>query len=363
MLVLVTGASGFVGEHLCRALHEQNHSIRVLCRKSSDLTFLKGIDVEVFHGDVTDPQSVEIAAKGAQVVFHLASYIGYHKREKAIMEKVNVLGTGVVARAALNNNSRLIHVSSMAAVGANHFENDTPLNENANFDFFLKLGLGYHTSKWRSEQVVIKMFQEEGLDVVIVNPTNIYGPGDARKSSRSTQVKVALGRFPFYTNGGLNVIHVKSVVDGILLAVEKGRKGERYILGGENLTLRQVFETIAREGGNKTPWICLPHVLNLFLGIIGVVPYEKICVAHMFFWYTCEKAKRELGFVPMSGRQALIDSVRWMKDDFAKNNPEKFKRFNRGTDPSLKFILQVFGVFGFLAFASLVLYRRSRMLL
>jgi dihydroflavonol-4-reductase len=359
MLILVTGASGFVGEYLCRALHEQKHSIRILSRKNSDLSFLKGVPFEVCQGDITDPASVELASKGVQVVFHLASYIGYHKKERALMEKVNVFGTEVVARACLNNNARLILVSSMAAIGANHSEHETPLTEDASFDYFLKLNLGYYVTKWKAEQSVLKMFKDEGLDVVIVNPTNIYGPGDARKSSRSTQVKVALGKFPFYTYGGVNVVHVESVVQGMLLALEKGRKGERYILGGENLTLYQMFDIIAKEGGNKTPWICLPHALNLFLGVIGVVPYEKICVADMFFWYSSEKAKKELGYNPKSATLALQDSVKWMKKEYA-NDPKKSKLFGRQANPSLKFVLQALGAAGFLFLLLGYLLRRGR---
>jgi dihydroflavonol-4-reductase len=355
--VLVTGATGFVGEFLCHKLSQLGYLIRILTRKSSDLSGISQLHPQIVQGDVTDANAVDQAVKGVDAVFHLAGVIGYLKSERDVMEKVNVLGTEIVARACLNANARLVLVSSMAAVGANKNSSDKLLDENSSFEYFLKLDLGYYVTKWKAEQVVLKMHKEEGLDVLIVNPTNIYGEGDAKKSSRGTQVKVALGRFPFYTNGGVNVVHVDDVVSGMILALDKGKAGQRYIIGGENLTLYQLFKHIAEEGGNKTPWICLPHFLNLFLGLIGVVPYEKICVADMYFWYSSEKAVNELGYSSKPAQVALSDSVKWMRKNFPV---EKQKYFDKRSNPSLKFALKTLG--GISALFLLILYFKSRKL-
>lgn len=347
----MTGASGFVGAPLCRELLHHGHQVTVLLRGSSCPGPLASLPLRVVRGDVTDPSTVDAAVSGQQAVLHLASVIAYSRAARPLMTAVNVRGTEVVAEACLAHSCRLVHVSSMAAVGAS--EAPEVLDEDSEFALG-RFGMGYVDTKRAAEEIVIGMVRKQGLDAVVVCPTNVYGPGDAQKSSRTTQVKVAQGKFPFYTRGGINVVHVEDCARGIAQAMMRGKPGERYILGGDNLTLHRVFQIIAEAGGSRPPWICLPVWVNFILGVLGIVPYEKVRLAHLYFWYSSEKARRELGFHARPAKEALEESVQWMKKTLP---PESFKK----TDASRNFILKALGLLAIiLIFPTLLLFRWKR---
>ena len=320
--VIVTGANGFVGSWLVRGLLADGHEVYALVRKSSDLSELKGIDCKFCYGDVTDLPSLVTAFSGAAAVFHLAGLIAYKKAERLRMEQINVGGTANVIEACQQTHiPRLIYMSSVVAVGAGFSANEI-LDEKSIYNV-AQLNLGYFETKHAAERLVKDAVTSGSIDAVILNPATIYGPGDARKGSRKTQVKVAQGKFPFYTSGGVNVVDVESVVQALITAWKKGKSGERYILGGENITIKQMFELIAKAAGVRAPQHQLPNFVLHALGAVGdcmdqvglkgPVSKENAWTSTMFHWFKNDKAKAQLNFNPLPAEQAINNSVQWMK--------------------------------------------------
>ncbi|MBX2996228.1 MAG: NAD-dependent epimerase/dehydratase family protein [Bdellovibrionaceae bacterium] len=321
--VLVTGANGFLGSWVVRKLSEQGHDVSILARKSSDLSELEGLDYRTHYGDVTQPETLAAAFKGHETVFHLAGVIAYKKADRALMEKVNVGGTQNVLDAIPQSDvSKLVYLSSVVAIGAG-LEKGQILNEKAPFNIH-HLDLGYFETKHEAEKRVKAACDAKTVDAVMLNPSTIYGPGDAKKGSRKTQLKVAQGKFPFYTEGGVNVVDVEDCVAGILSAWKKGRTGERYILAGENLTIQDLFKLIAERAGVPAPTKRLPPWALYTLGWIGdrmtdvglkgPVSLENAYTSQMYHWFDNSKAKAELGFEARPAREAIAKSVDWMRE-------------------------------------------------
>ncbi len=322
MKVLVTGANGFLGSWLTKRLIADGHVVTALVRKSSDLSELAGIEPQYFYGDINDIDSLKKSIKDQEVVYHLAGAIAYNKADRPLMEKVNVEGTQNVVQVCTElKTPKLLHLSSVVAIGSS-FKKEV-LNENSEYKI-KNLNLGYFETKRKAEELVMAAAKAGHLHAVCVNPSTIYGAGDAKKGSRKTQVKVAKGNFPFYTNGGVNVVAVEDVVQGILLAVDKGRSGERYILSGENMTIKELFQKIADFAEVPAPKIFMPnwalHSLGAIgdmltaLGLKGGISQENAYTASMFHWFDSTKARRELGFNPRPSDQAIEKSVSWMKE-------------------------------------------------
>ena len=322
MKVLVTGANGFLGSWLCRALLKEGHQVSALVRKNSDISELTGLSIEYVYGDVTDFSSVLKSIDGVDTVFHLAGVVAYKKSDTPLMEKVNVGGTKNVVDACLQKQiPKLVYVSSVVAIGAG-FSPTEILDEKSEYNI-AHLGLGYFDTKHTAEKYVLEACKTKGLHAVAVNPATIYGAGDAKKGSRSNQIKVARGSVPVYPSGGVNVVPVQDVVDGILSAWKNGRNGERYILSGENMTIKHVFEIIADEAGVTAPQYKLPNSLFFSLGYLGDVLFklglkfpltsDNAWTATMFHWFSNDKAVKELGFHPGSAEAAIRQSVQWMK--------------------------------------------------
>ncbi len=322
--ILVTGGNGFLGSWTVRKLIDQSHDVYCLLRPQSDTSELKGLKFHRMNGDVTHLDSLMKAFQGMDGVFHLAGLVAYKAAERKNMERVNVQGTKNVIEACLKNKvPRLLHVSSVVAVGAG-FTKSPLLDENSEYNIS-RMNLGYFETKHDAELAVIEAVRTRGLNAVIVNPATIYGPGDAKKGSRKTQIKVAQGKFPFYTSGGVNVVPVGNCVDGMLAAFTRGRTGERYILAGENLTIEQLFQIIAEAAGVAPPSRKMPSVLLHLLGFVGdsvsplglpfPVSRENAWTATLFHWFTSRKAQEELGFKPGSAQEAIRSSVKWMKEN------------------------------------------------
>jgi dihydroflavonol-4-reductase len=322
--VLVTGANGFLGSWVVRRLLDEGHQVFSLVRRSSDLSELEGVQTEFVYGDVTDLHSLLETFQSMDSVFHLAGLIAYKKADREKMEKVNVDGTSNVVEACRATGiRRLVHLSSVVAVGAG-FTPDQILNEDSPYNI-AHLNLGYFETKRKAELIVKEACQKNRLDAVILNPSTIYGPGDARKGSRKTQLKVAQGKFKFYTAGGVNVVAVEDAVDGIISAWKKGRTGERYILSGDNLLIKKLFEIIAHEAGQKPPHMLLPspvlHALGFTgdlmtaLGLKAPFSQENAWTSTLYHWFDSSKAQRELDFKPRAAEIAISQSVKWIKEN------------------------------------------------
>ncbi|KYG66857.1 dihydroflavonol 4-reductase [Bdellovibrio bacteriovorus] len=321
--VLVTGANGFLGSWVTRALVQEGHDVYALVRPKSDLSELEGVNCKYVHGDVTDVHSLLETFKGMDSVFHLAGVIAYKRSQRPLMDKVNVQGTAnVVSVCREHKIRRLVYLSSVVAIGGG-FSTDEVLNEDSTYNLH-DLNLGYFETKHEAEKIVKKACDKHEIDAVILNPSTIYGAGDAKKGSRKMQLKVAQGKLKFYTSGGVNVVAVEDVVDGILKAWKNGKSGERYILCGENILIKDLFAMIAAEAGVKPPSFQLPdgllHVLGAAgdmmekAGLKGPVSKENAYTATMYHWFDSAKAQRELGFKPRPAREAIHNSVQWMKD-------------------------------------------------
>lgn len=323
MKVLVTGANGFLGSWVTKALVKEGHEVYALIRPKSDISELDGVDCKFVHGDVTDVHSLLETFKGVDSVFHLAGIIAYKKSQRDLMDKVNVQGTANVVNVCREYKiHRLAYLSSVVAIGGG-FDPNQVLTEESPYNIS-NLNLGYFETKHEAEKIVKKACDKGEIDAVILNPTTIYGAGDAKKGSRKMQVKVAQGQMKFYTSGGVNVVAVEDVVQGILSAWKNGRSGERYILAGENILIKDLFAMIAAEAGVKPPTHLLPdavlHTIGTVgdfmesVGLKGSLSRENAYTATMYHYFSSAKAQKELNFKPRPAREAIHNSVQWMKD-------------------------------------------------
>lgn len=324
MKILVTGATGFAGSWMCRKLLDEGHNVVILRRENSDLSEIEHLELEHAMGDVTDKGTVIRAMKDVQHVFHLAGVVGYSKAQRGLMEKVNVQGTQNVVEACVETGvEKLLHFSSVVSIGAGRTEKEI-LNEGSKFNLG-HLNLGYFETKKQAEEIVFKAVKEQKLHAVAVNPSTIYGPGDAKKGSRKTQVKVAQGRFPFYTAGGVSIISIEDVVKAAFTAWQSGSPGERYILSGDNITIKELFHIISDCAGVAPPKFYLPKPIIKALGITGdmleafnkkgMLNSENAATSVMYHWFDNSKAKKHLGLNPQPARTAIESSIRWIKEN------------------------------------------------
>jgi dihydroflavonol-4-reductase len=322
--IAITGANGFVGSWLTRQLAKDGHEIRVLARPTSDLSDLNGVSFSPVTGDVTDYPSLQRAFSDREVVFHLAGLIAYRKSDREKMEQVNVQGTANVIRACHECKvKQLVYLSSVVAIGAGRSPTEI-LNEDSLYNIS-DLDLGYFETKRKAEKLVVEAYRRNEITPIILNPSTIYGPGDAKKSSRRTQIKVAQGKFPFYTSGGVSIVDIEDVIAGIIAAWKFGKPGERYILSGDNITIQDLFRMISRASGAPAPKIYLPNILVHTMGILGdlqtkfggksSLSRENAWTATMYHWFDHSKATRELQFKPRPAYESIQKSVNWMKEN------------------------------------------------
>ncbi|MCB9025683.1 MAG: NAD-dependent epimerase/dehydratase family protein [Bdellovibrionaceae bacterium] len=324
MKILVTGATGFVGSWMAKKLLTEGHEVHVLRRTESDLSQIKNLDLKHHIGDVSDLNSLISASQSVEAIFHLAGVVGYNPAMRQIMENVNVGGTENVVKVCQSVNiRRLVYMSSVVAIGAS-FDGRKLLNEASIYNLE-ELDLGYFQTKYKAEKVVKHACDQGLIDAVILNPSTIYGPGDAKKCSRKTQIKVAQGKMPFYTSGGVNVININDLINASYTAFKIGKTGERYILGGENITIKTLFELIAEAAGVPAPKIYLPNPVIQAIGFLGdglakigkkgPLNSESAWTARLFHWFDSSKAQNELGLKITPAKESIKRSVNWMREN------------------------------------------------
>ena len=324
MKALVTGATGFVGAAVARALLGGQWQVRILARRGSDRRNLKNLDVEVFEGDLGDLSSLERAAQGCVGLFHVAADYRLGARDPAELYRANVEGTRNVLNAAYRSGvRRIVYTSSVATIGIP--ADGTPGDEQSANSLANMIG-HYKRSKFLAEDLVCEAAQA-GLSVVIVSPSTPVGPGDVKPTPTGQLVlDAAAGRMPAYVDTGLNIVHVDDVAAGHLLAFERGRAGERYILGGQDMSLREILEVIARLEGRNPPRVRLPYGVVLPLAYLaeafarisgrsGRITLEGVRMSRKKMFFSSAKAVRELGYRWRPPEQAFEDAIRWFRDN------------------------------------------------
>jgi dihydroflavonol-4-reductase len=324
MTILVTGASGFVGSAIVRKLLAQGDKVRVLVRPTSDRRNIEKLAVDIVEGDLTDMQSMKCAVSGCRALYHVAADYRLWVRDPDVLYRTNVEGTRDLMLLAMNAGiERVIYTSSVATLGLN--KDGSAADENTPVLLADMIG-HYKRSKFLAEEEVWRLIHKEGLPAVIVNPSTPIGPRDIKPTPTGRMiVDAAAGRMPAYVDTGLNLVHVDDVAEGHLLAYRKGKIGERYILGGINLTLREILIKIAEITHRRPPFIRLPQNLIFPLAYIseawakltnGAEPritVDGVKMSKKLMFFSSEKAKRELGYQFQPIERALIDAIEWFK--------------------------------------------------
>jgi dihydroflavonol-4-reductase len=320
---LVTGATGFVGAAVARALLNAEWQVRVLARSGSDRSNLRALAVDVHEGDLNQPASLQPALEGCEALFHVAADYRLGARDPKQLYRTNVEGTRAILTAARAAGvKRMVYTSSVATVGipadGTPGEEDTPVA--------LENMIGhYKRSKFLAEEVV-RGAALDGASVVIVSPSTPVGPGDVKPTPTGQLVRdAAAGRMPAYVDTGLNIVHVDDVAAGHLLAYQRGRSGQRYILGGQDMTLREILAQIATLVGRKPPRIRLPYgaVLPMaylaeglakITGRSGRLTLEGVRMSRKRMYFSSAKAMRELGYSWRAPVLAFEDAIRWFRE-------------------------------------------------
>jgi dihydroflavonol-4-reductase len=322
MRALVTGATGFVGAAIARALVAAGWQVRVLARPGADRRNVVQLPVEVATGDLLDAASLDQAVRECDALFHAAADYRLGVVDPEPLYRTNVEGTRNVLNAAWRaGTARIVYTSSVATIGLP--PDRSPGTERTPVALADMIG-HYKRSKYLAEEQV-RDFASSGMPVVIVNPSTPIGPGDVKPTPTGQIVlDTALGRMPAYVDTGLNIVHVDDVAAGHLLALERGRIGERYILGGENMKLREILAEISRLVGRRAPRIRMPHtallpvaaVSEAFARLTGKstrVTFESVRMARKQMYFSSDKAVQELGYRWRSPVAAFEDALLWFR--------------------------------------------------
>jgi dihydroflavonol-4-reductase len=329
-LVLVTGASGFVGSAVARAALARGWQVRVMVRPTSPRGNLDQLNVEVVEGDMRDPASMRRALGGVRYLLHVAADYRLWAPDPEEIMRANLEGTRVVMEAALHAQvEKIVYTSSVATLRikgepGNGTTRGAPVDEDAPADEQDTIGV-YKRSKVAAERLVERMIATQQLPAVIVNPSTPIGPRDIKPTPTGRIiVQAALGKIPAFVDTGLNLVHVDDVAEGHLLALERGRIGQRYILGGEDVKLREMLAVIARMVGRKPPTIQLPRwpLYPLALAAQGIAGFTRkepfltvdgLKMSQYLMFFSSEKAQRELGYQARPYAQGLSDALDWFR--------------------------------------------------
>lgn len=322
-VVFVTGASGFLGSAVARQALSRGFEVRALVRASSPRRNLEGLPLQVVEGDMRDAQAMARALDGVRYLFHVAADYRLWAPDPEEIVRTNLAGTETVMRAARAAGvERIIYTSSVATLrvaGAT-----APVDETAGMRPDEAIG-AYKRSKVLAERAVERMVAEEGLPAVIVNPSTPIGPRDVRPTPTGRIiVEAATGKIPAFVDTGLNLAHVDDVAEGHMLALERGRIGERYILGGQDVTLQQMLHDIAGLSGRRAPTVQLPrwplyplaHVAEAVARVTGKEPFitlDGLAMSRYRMFFRSDKAARELGYRARPYQEALRDALDWFR--------------------------------------------------
>ncbi|HWY20490.1 MAG TPA: hopanoid-associated sugar epimerase [Candidatus Acidoferrum sp.] len=325
MLAFVTGATGFLGSHVARALSDQGADLRLLVRPTSNLKNLEGLKAETVTGDLRDSASLEKAMSGCEVIFHVAADYRLWVRDPAEMYHSNVEGTRAILEAARKNKNTVrcvVYTSSVATMGFTG--NGRPADEDSPVSLADMIG-HYKRSKFMAEQLALEAGRS-GMRVVTVNPTTPVGEQDIKPTPTGRIVVDFLKRkFPAYVETGLNLVDVRECARGHIAALEKGKSGERYILGGEDLTLKQILDKLGAISGLPSPKVKLPYFVAYAAGavdetlsgrLLGREPratIETVRMGKKKMWASSDKAGRELGWKTVPADAALRRAVDWFR--------------------------------------------------
>ena len=325
MTTLITGATGFLGSAVARLILEDGQQLRTLLRSCSDTSNIDGLDVERTIGDLNDVASLKKALRGCDTLYHVAADYRLWNPKPQKIYKTNVEGTRNLMRAAGEAGvKRIVYTSSVATLGLH--KGGMPADEDLPVSLEDMIG-HYKRSKYLAEEVVCELINRDGLPVVIVNPSTPIGARDIKPTPTGRIiVDFVNGRMPAYVDTGLNLVHVDDCACGHLLAFKHGKVGERYILGGEDLTLREILLALGRITGRSTPGVRLPNRLLVpfaygvegWARLTGMEPrltLDSLGMARKYMFFSSDKAKRELGFTSRLAEQALGEAVTW----FANN--------------------------------------------
>jgi dihydroflavonol-4-reductase len=324
MTTLVTGATGFVGSHVARQLVSSGHQVRILVRRSRNLEILDGLSLERAEGDLRDGASLERAMRGVRKVFHVAADYRLWSRQSDEIYESNVGGTRRLLEAAERAGvEKIVYTSTVATIAV---PRRGPLPDETTRATLEEMIGHYKRSKFLAEQEALSA-AARGVPVVIVNPTAPVGPGDWKPTPTGRiLVDFLNGRMPAYVDTGLNVVPVEDVAAGHLLAAEKGRVGERYILGGRNMTLKEILDALSKISGRPAPRVKMPHGVALAAGYAGEwlarltgrepkIPVEGVKMSRHRMFIASNKAEIELGYNPGSIEAALERAVRWYEEN------------------------------------------------
>jgi dihydroflavonol-4-reductase len=319
MRVFITGATGFVGANVARLLLEKGYTVRALVRPKSSLANLQGLEIERVEGDLGNLALADLM-RGCQAVFHVAAHYSLWQADRDQLYRSNVLGTrNILAAARQAGVERTVYTSSVAAIGV---RTDGQIADETYQSPVEKLVGDYKKSKYWAEQEAYAAVRQ-GQDIVIVNPSTPIGPWDIKPTPTGDLILRFLRRqMPFYVNTGLNLIHVQDVAAGHLLALEKGKTGDRYILGHENITLQQILSILATLTGLPAPQGTLPAWIPLSvawvderilarLGKHPTVPLDGVRMSQQLMFYDASKAQQQIGLPQTPIRSALKEAVDW----------------------------------------------------
>ncbi|MEX1205224.1 MAG: hopanoid-associated sugar epimerase [Dongiaceae bacterium] len=324
MTTLVTGASGFVGSAVLRRLVDAGHQVRALVRPTSDRRNLAGVECEIATGDLDDRAALDRAVAGCDALFHVAADYRLWVTDAAAMYRSNVEGTRQLMLAAAEAGvRRIVYTSSVATLGLR--PDGRPADEATAAASGDMIG-HYKKSKFFAEAEVRRLIETAGLPAVIVKPSTPFGPRDVKPTPTGrVVVEAAAGRMPAYVDTGLNVVHVEDVAAGHLLAFERGGLGESYILGGEDMTLRALLETVAALAGRRPPRLRVPHWAVLPVAYAAealarrrgrgdpIVTVDGVRMSKKRMYFSSDKARRDLGYAPRPGAEALRDALDWFR--------------------------------------------------